>query len=141
LTAIQWSNSKYAGFSTAKPWQKENESYTEINAESQVGVKDSVFEYWVSILRLRKARKDVFIYGDFELLDAEHNDVFAYTRTFENQKAVVVTNFRKTSATWPLPKHIKLQKKNILISNFSDTNFKNGSVSLRPFEAFACSID
>jgi hypothetical protein len=83
----------------------------------------------------------MFIYGDFELLDEKHHDVFAYTRTFENQKVIVVTNFRKTPVTWSTPKHIKLQKEKILISNFSDTDFQEGSVSLRPFEAFACSLN
>jgi glycosidase len=138
---IQWSNSKYAGFSTAKPWQKENESYTEINAETQVGVKDSVFEHWSSVLRLRKLHKDVFIYGDFELLDEKHKDVFTYARTFEKQKVIVVANFRTTAVTWSVPKDIRLQKKNILISNYSDTEIKDGSVSLRPFEAIVFSAN
>jgi len=141
LTVIQWSNSKYAGFSTVQPWQKENESYTEINAESEVGVKDSVFEYWASILRLRKSHNDIFIYGNFELLDVEHNDVFAYTRSFGSQKAIVVTNFRKTPVAWTLPKDITLRMENILISNLSGINVKDGLVSLRPFEAFACIVD
>jgi glycosidase len=104
-------------------------------------VKDSVFEYWATLLRLRKAHKDVFIYGDFELLDAEHNDVFAYTRTFENQKVFVVTNFRKTPVTWSLPKNITLRKDNILVSNYSDPNIEEGLLSLRPFEALACYLD
>ncbi|KAN0104502.1 glycoside hydrolase family 13 protein [Hyaloscypha variabilis] len=140
-TPMQWSNSKYAGFSTAKPWQKENESYTEINAETQVGVKDSVFEHWSSVLRLRKLHKDVFIYGDFELLDEKHEDVFTYARTFEKQKVIVVANFRKTPVNWSVPKDIRLQKKNILISNYSDTEIKDGSVSLRPFEAIVFSAN
>jgi glycosidase len=104
-------------------------------------VKDSVFEYWASILRLRKAHKDVFIYGDFELLDADHIDVFTYTRTFENQKVIVVTNFRKTPISWSLPKDIAFHKGKILISNYSDTNIKEGLVFLRPFEAFATYVD
>jgi len=104
-------------------------------------VKDSVFEYWATLLNLRRAHKDVFIYGDFELLDAEHSDVFAYTRTFENQKVIVVTNFRKTPVTWSLPKNITLQKDNILISNYSDPNIEEGLLSLRPFEALACHLD
>jgi len=102
-------------------------------------VKDSVFEYWSSILRLRKAHKDVLIYGDFELLDEAHKDVFTYARTFENQKVIVVANFRKTPVDWLIPKDVTLQKKNILISNYSDPNIKEGLVSLRPFEATAFS--
>jgi glycosidase len=138
LTCMQWENAKYAGFSTAKPWQKENESYTEINAAAQVGVKDSVFEYWASILRLRKSHKDIFIYGSFEMVDAEHNDVFAYTRTFDDQKVLVVANFRKEKVTWELPKNLQLHIGGVLISNYGQPNLKDKVVELRPFEAFAC---
>jgi glycosidase len=137
---MQWDTSKYAGFSTSKPWQKENESYLEINAESQVGVKDSVFEHWASLLRLRKTQKDIFIYGNFELLDVEEDDVFAYTRTFGEQKVIVVANFRKTPLTWSLPSGTTLQK-DVLISNYSEISIKDGSISLRPFEAFACFVN
>jgi len=96
-TPMQWSNSKYAGFSSSEPWQKENESYVSINAESQVGIAGSCFEFWASLLRLRKSHKDIFIYGDFELVDVQHADVFAYIRSFEGQKAIVVSNFKKVA--------------------------------------------
>ena len=137
---MQWSNSKYAGFSTSEPWQKENESYKEINAESQVGVKGSVFEYWASIMRLRKAHLDIIVYGDFVLLDPDHKDVFAYTRTFEGKTIIVVCNFRKVAETWSLPAGIKLQEDKVLTSNYDGISLKDGAVSLRPFEAFAAFV-
>ena len=94
-TPMQWSNTKYGGFSTAAPWQAENPSYTTINAASQLGVQGSVFEHWAAILRLRKSHQDVFIYGDFEIVDEGNNNVFAYTRSFGKKRVLVVTNFRK----------------------------------------------
>ncbi|KAK9311294.1 glycoside hydrolase superfamily [Lipomyces starkeyi] len=136
-TPMQWDNSKYAGFSTAEPWQRVNDTYPDCNAASQVGVKDSVFEYWASILRLRESYKDVFVYGDFRLLDAENNDVFAYTRNFENETVLVVANFKSTEVRWSLP-NISLQQDQVLISNYGDVVVKDGAVSLHPFEAFAC---
>lgn len=137
-TPMQWSNSPHAGFSTSEPWQKENESYTTINAASQVGVKGSVFEHWSSVLRLRKEYKDIFIYGDFELLDAESKDVFAYVRTFGDQKAVVVCSFRKESVGWKIPDGVQLLTEKRLISNYQDIEVTEGTAQLRPFEAFAC---
>ncbi|KAK9326847.1 glycoside hydrolase superfamily [Lipomyces starkeyi] len=136
-TPMQWDNSKYAGFSTAEPWQRVNDTYPDCNAASQVDVKDSVFEYWASILRLRESYKDVFVYGDFRLLDAENNDVFAYTRNFENETVLVVANFKSTEVRWSLP-NISLQQDQVLISNYGDVVVKDGAVSLHPFEAFAC---
>ena len=93
------------------------------------------------ILRLRKTQKDIFIYGNFELLDVENDDVFAYKRSFEKETVIVVANFRKTPVDWVLPKNTKLQEENMLISNHPAIKAKEGAVSLRPFEAFACFVD
>ncbi|KAJ9643411.1 hypothetical protein H2199_004090 [Coniosporium tulheliwenetii] len=135
-TPMQWDNSEHAGFSTGEPWQRVNDTYPECNAEAQVGVKGSVFEYWANVLRLRKSHKDIFIYGDYQLIDPENNDVFAYTRTFRDQTVVVAANFRANNVEWPLP-NINLKKEGVLISNYGDLVVKDGVVSLRPFEAFA----
>jgi len=139
-TPMQWDSTKYGGFSSSKPWQKENESYEAINAQSQVGVKGSVFEYWAEVLRLRKSHKDVFIYGDFKLLDPTHNDVFAYVRTFGEEKAIVVANFRKTKVTWKIPEGLVFKEDQVLISNYGGFSLQNGQAELRPFETFACSL-
>ena len=136
-TPMQWDNTAHAGFSTATPWQAENPSYTTINAATQVGVEGSVFEYWASILRLRKSHKDILIYGDFELVDGENHDVFAYTRSFEEEKVLVVTNFRKESIDWEVPRSFELEAGKLLISNYDGIGIKDGKVHLKPFEAFA----
>lgn len=135
-TPMQWDDSKYAGFSTAEPWQREMKWYKEINAEAQVGKEGSVFEYWASVLKLRKSLKDVFIYGDFDLLDEKNEAVFAYVRASKNQKVLVVTNFDKKEVTWQLPKDMELKEE--LISNYDGVKETGGKISLRPFEAFAC---
>jgi len=139
-TPMQWDTSAHAGFSTATPWQKENESYNTINAESQVGVKDSVFEYWASILRLRKSHKDIFIYGEFKLLTTGNNDIFAYTRTFGEDKVVVVANFKKEEISHDFQKEIDLKDDGVLISNYGEIQRTDFIAKLRPFEAFACLV-
>jgi len=136
-TPMQWSDEPHAGFSITTPWQRENESYTSINAAAQVGVSNSVFEYWAAILRLRKKHKDIFIYGSFQMLDMEHNDVFAYTRTFEKETVVVIANFREENVQWKLPQGMKLVKEGVLVSSYGGVMEMEGVLSLRPFEAFA----
>jgi len=137
-TPMQWDASAHGGFSTSTPWQKENPSYPTINAASQVGIKDSVFEYWASILWLRKVHKDLFIYGDFEMLDVEHEDVFAYTRTFGEEKVAVVSNFRKEIVSWKIPEGVELGEEKMLISSYGGLDVKDRVLELKPFEAFAC---
>lgn len=139
-TPMQWDTTKHAGFSNATPWQEENPSYATINAASQVGIENSVFEYWASILRLRKTHQDVLIYGDFGLVDEENNEVFAYSRSFGNEKVLVVSNFRKEAISWQVPSGLELEVGRLLTSNYDGINVKDGKVGLRPFEAFAAFV-
>ena len=91
------------------------------------------------MLRLRKAMADVFVYGDFEMVDAENNDVFAYTRSFNGETVLIVCNFRESPVDWTLPAGLRSPKgEEVLISTYGDVISGPESVTLRPFEAFAC---
>jgi glycosidase len=136
-TPMQWDSSEHAGFSSVMPWQAENPSYKTINAAAQVGIEGSVFEYWASVLRLRKFHKDILIYGNFELVDEGNNDVFAYSRSFGDDKILVVANFRKGGIVWEAPRSLIFEAGKLLISNYDGIRAKDGTVQLRPFEAFA----
>ena len=82
---------------------------------------------------------DIFVYGDFEMVDAEHDDVFAYTRSFNGETVLVVCNFRESVVDWTLPAGVRNPRgEEILISTYKDVTSKPESVVLRPFEAFAC---
>lgn len=139
-TPMQWDTSAHAGFSSSTPWQCENESYKTINAASQVGIKNSVFEYWASILKIRKEQKDIFIYGNFEMVDVENKDVFAHLRSFSGEKVLVVANFRKEGVVWNVPRELELVRDRLLVSNYGGIEGREGLVDLRPFEAFACFV-
>ncbi|TQS35351.1 hypothetical protein Golomagni_04230 [Golovinomyces magnicellulatus] len=138
-TPMQWDATAHAGFSSAPPWQRENESYTSINVAAQVGIKGSVFEYWASTLHIRKTYKDLFVYGDFALVDEDNEDIFAYTRTYEDQQVLIVTNFRSEKILWKVPKGLVLKRENMLINNY-DVSLIGDTLTLRPFEAFACLV-
>ena len=136
---MQWSTDKHAGFTSGQPWFRVNDTYTECNAAAQVGVSGSPFEHWSAILRLRKEMADVFVYGDFEMVDAEHDDVFAYTRSYNEESVLVVCNFRERPVQWKLPLGLHgVKKEHLLISTYGDLLSTADTVSLRPFEAFAC---
>lgn len=64
------------------------EDYAKWNAESQVKASDSVFHYYRTMLQLRKEYKDIFVYGDFELLAPDHQHLFVYKRTSGPTSAV-----------------------------------------------------
>lgn len=71
----------------------------------------------------------------------DHEDVFAYTRTFEGKTVIIVTNFRKTPVKWSLPQKITIQQDQVLVSNYDGVSVADETASLRPFEAFAAFVN
>lgn len=133
-TPMQWDTGKYAGFSTAKPWIDVNPNYTEINAAEQLKRPDSVFHYYQKLIQLRK-QYEIIVYGKYELLDGANPDVYAYTRTLDDEKLLVVCNFTDKTLDYPVPESYK--NSSCLISNYPSDTIGN---NLRPYEAYVLHI-
>lgn len=126
-TPMQWSNEKYAGFSTVKPWLPVNPNYIEINAESQINDENSVFSYYRKLILLRKTYK-VFIDGNFELFDDENDKIFSYIRRNQNEKMIVICNFTDENINFDIPEEFRDAE--VLIENY-----RGNSKNLRSYEA------
>lgn len=100
-TPMQWSGAENAGFTTGTPWLKINPNYKTINADNQLPDANSVFSYYQRLIRLRKGHP-VFREGTFRLELADHEDIFAYTRTTAAAQLLVVCNFRGADIEDPL---------------------------------------
>jgi len=101
-TPFQWDNSANAGFTTGTPWLKINPNYAQINAAAEEKDSTSVLNYFRRATATRRQHK-VLVYGAYQLLDAANPHIYAYTRTLENEKALVVLNFTSEKRTWALP--------------------------------------
>lgn len=140
-TPVQWTAGPNAGFTddaNVKPWMSVNPNHTQINAESQVSDPTSVYNYWRSVLGLRKKYLDMFVYGDFVLVDRDNENIFAYTRQFGNQQALVVCNFTDRMIEWDSTKNlIRGEVKEVLLNNYGVSERFSGEESwvLRPYEA------
>ena len=106
-TPMQWDGSANGGFTTGTPWFAVNPNYTQINAASQVGAAGSVYEYYRELIRLRHTM-DVIVYGRFDLLLPDSDEVFAYTRTLGAEKLLVLCNFTGGDVKAELPEELKL---------------------------------
>ena len=130
-TPMQWDDSDYAGFSTAEPWIMVNPNYTKINAKDQINREDSVFKYYQKLIRLRH-ESDLIVYGTYDLILDDDKDIYAYTRTLNNNKLIVYCNFSENTREVELPEEFTAGK--ILISNYNDA-VVNTRLTLRPYEA------
>jgi glycosidase len=92
-TPMQWSNEKYAGFSTVTPSQKVNGNYLEVNVEDQQKDEDSILNYYKKAIALRK-QKDItksVIFGKFSFVDMGNNDVICYVHEGSRPLLLIAT--------------------------------------------------
>jgi alpha-glucosidase len=128
-TPMQWSDEENAGFTIGTPWIKVNPNYTEINVEKQQQDTESVLSFYKKMIRLKK-ENDVFTYGVYDLLDEEHPQVYAYTRTSEDDKVIIISNLSKSETEF-VPSG-ELEFKELLLNNYPVTD--SSSTLLKPYE-------
>lgn len=130
-TPMQWDNTSNAGFTNVKPWICVNPNYTKINAQDQIKRQDSVFNYYKQLIKLRK-QNPIIVYGTYDLLLANDSDLYVYTRTYENDKLLIICNFTDKEIKFNLPDEFK--NSIVLISNYEQNNIFKNSI-LKPYEA------
>jgi oligo-1,6-glucosidase len=101
-TPFQWDASANAGFTTGTPWIKVNPNYLTLNEASQDKDSASVLNHFRRALAVRQQHK-VLVYGQYQLLDAANPNIYAYTRSLDGEKVLVVLNFSSAPLTWALP--------------------------------------
>ncbi|CAM9019873.1 unnamed protein product [Wickerhamomyces anomalus] len=90
---VQWDDSPNGGFTTGEPWTRVNDNYKDINVKSQVNDPSSVYSFWKKCLKLRQLHKDIFVFGDFEIVDYANDKIFSYLKTSGDKKVYIVLNF------------------------------------------------
>ncbi|SDG33615.1 oligo-1,6-glucosidase [Fontibacillus panacisegetis] len=137
-TPMQWNDEANAGFTTGTPWLAVNPNYKEINVESALADEGSIFYYYKKLIELRK-RHDVIVYGEYVLIDAENEQIYAYTRTLGKEQLLVILNFYEHPARFVLDREKVSFDSNtaeLLISNYDvPANQDIDQLTLRPYEA------
>jgi len=134
-TPVQWDSSAQAGFTAGTPWIKVNPNYKEINVTAALADPDSVFHYYKKLIQLRRDNP-VIVYGSYDLILDAHEEIYAFTRTLENERLLVILNFSKNSPVFELPENIAFSSAELLISNYAvDADEDIRQFNLRPYEA------
>ncbi len=115
---MQWDSSNNAGFTEGTPWLKVNKNYKEVNVESDITSRDSVFEYYKNIIKFRKENYDLI---DCEIDIKADGDILI----FKKGKLSFVANFSK----------YVLEYKKLGTPLFTNYETQNIHV-LRPYEVF-----
>jgi oligo-1,6-glucosidase len=93
-TPVQWDDSPSAGFTTGTPWLAVNPDHAGWNAQAQARDPHSVLAHYRRLIALRHDEPVVAL-GDFAMLLPEHDDVYAFTRSLEDDVLLVVCNLSR----------------------------------------------
>lgn len=134
-TPMQWDASNNAGFSKAEPWLPVNLNYQTINVVAALADDHSIFYTYQRLIQLRK-KHDLIKFGDFELINETEAEVFAYLRTYQGEKWLIVSNFSEQSNFFTFDG--KVDK--LIIANMTDLSLDLNHKLLRPYEAFVVKL-
>ena len=132
-TPMQWTDGKHAGFSDGEPWFRLNDNYTTINVETQRGEEDSVWAYYRRLIELRHER-DVLVYGEYDLLLPDHEQLYVYTRSLDDESLLMVLNWSNAPTTVP-EDTVDSAPRAVICSNYDATPDDPSGQSFRPYEA------
>lgn len=134
-TPVQWDDSPQAGFTTGRPWLGVNPNYPHINVQQALADPNSIFYYYQRLIQLRR-QNPILVYGTYELLLAEDEQIYAYTRSYEEERVLVILNFSVDQPVFALPEHISYRRAELMISNYEgDAAADLRHLPLRPYEA------
>ena len=133
-TPVQWNDSRQAGFTTGSPWLRLNPNYRQINVAVQDKDPDSVLNFYRALAALRKnpAYQETIVYGSFEPVMTEMENLYAFYRRSEKQTLLVLGNCQAAKRTITLPED---GFHRILINNYKELCREGCKISLKPFQA------
>jgi alpha-glucosidase len=134
-TPMQWNDGVQAGFTTGTPWLKVNPNHKEINVENALKDPDSIYHFYKKLIELRKAH-ETLVYGNYDIVLEDHDQIYAYTRTLKDETFVIITNLFPEEAEFTFPTTLQAEKAELCISNYpQQANEDMTTITLRPYEA------
>jgi len=140
-TPVQWNNNINAGFTNTTPWLKVNDNYNKINVALAEDDADSILYYVRKMIALRKLLP-VFVYGDYELLAEDDEKIFAFTRSIDDEKILIVLNFCNESNVFISSSSFNISNATTLINNYNTKpNITDKQLCLQPWQAIILKLN
>ena len=131
-TPMQWNDEVNAGFSEATPWLSVIDNYKTINVKNNLENENSIYYHYKKLIELRK-QYEVIAEGTYEPMLPDHEAVYAYRRTLNNDVLIVLNNFygKDTQVTLDLE---DVKDYQCLLSNYEAKELTQ-QLTLRPYES------
>ena len=107
-TPMQWNDSQFAGFSSAKPWLPINDNHTKINVDSEKIANDSLLNMHRKLIKLRQTFP-ILKNGDLSIAQNTGNGfILGLKRELAGQCAYIFINFADEKQSFSIPKNAKI---------------------------------
>ncbi|GAA3024245.1 glycoside hydrolase family 13 protein [Tetragenococcus solitarius] len=133
-TPMHWNNNLNAGFSEGKPWLAVNPNYSEINVEKDKKSEESIRDLYKTLIKMRK-KYELLVYGNYQPILEDYDNIVAYTRSFGDEKWLMIFNFQKQHQQVVLPKELINSKTELLLANYEVNANETKTTHLKPYEA------
>ena len=139
-TPMQWNSESNAGFTTGTPWIGVNPNYPQINVEAQEEDPDSILNFYKEMVTLRKS-DDVFMYGTYDLVQENHPEIYAYTRTLGEKRVLILCNLKGKDTSINL-ENMSVSSDQLLLANIPVEEHESMTeLNFKPFEARIYSLN
>ncbi|MFJ7749649.1 alpha-glucosidase [Arthrobacter sp. NPDC097144] len=126
-TPMQWDDSPNAGFTAGQPWIDVNPNYRSVNAAADRAAEKSIFRYYRQLIQLRHESLLVSL-GDFEMLEPNDPQLFAFRRRLGNEELTIMCNV--SAGFLPVPAYLRGPE--LVLGNYTEPGDPG---MLRPWEA------
>ncbi len=133
-TPMQWNAGPHGGFTTGTPWLEVNPNYTSINVEEAQKDPESILNYYKKLLALRKTQP-IMAYGQYHLILPEDEQIYAYTKTLEDERWLVILNFSGQEAVFEKPEEVEVNSTELILANYPVEEEDLKRLVLKPYEA------
>ena len=137
-TPFQWDASPGAGFTTGTPWLPLNPNYRELNLAAQRGREGSVYEFYRSLIALRKSGEygETLVYGETVPWLKEQRNLMAYLRR-GGKTVLVAGNFQGEPQAMRLPAPLK----KLLLNNLETLDADGETLHLAPWQLVVAEVE
>ncbi len=131
-TPMQWNHDENAGFSTEKPWMPVNENYKIVNVKDDEKEYGSILNFYKRLIAFRKSGEynEILTYGDFKPMYEEEYHIFAYSRSYGDQKLVLICNFSSEGKSVELLEDYE----SVVFVNYEQTTVIGNRLQMKPYE-------
>jgi len=89
---MQWTDDRYAGFSTEQPWLPVHRNFETVNLKILESENDSILNLYKKLIALRKEYPSLSM-GEWKPMVKGENGLISYYRIYKNRKIQVILNF------------------------------------------------